>query len=246
VFIPVKRSQVAGLAVGWLAVALSMAAIGAAAVARVGVDSTGSQVQITVSRSTSQGKSVATLAPSSQSSVAISVPTQADLDTASLAQYAKPVTPARTSSTPASAKTSSAAPQPTPTSSATLPPLAAVPEIGVLAPDDAATTRATSTPSATKPGKGTTKHPSGGKTATGSGSATVVAVSFSAWRHAEGAIRAGCNGPSLAFVESKAGDGYEASQRASWFRTAITFDGPTTVSVGVSCSDGKPSFSILR
>src|SRR5487761_2774286 len=55
VFIPVKGSQVAGLAGGWLAIALSMAAIGSVAVGRVGVSSSEAQVQITVTKSVRAG-----------------------------------------------------------------------------------------------------------------------------------------------------------------------------------------------
>jgi hypothetical protein len=241
----VKRSQVAGLAAGWLAIALSMAAIGAAAVSRVGVDVTESQVQITVARPTRDVQAAWTPAPAADT-FNISPAARPNVPTVSFAQYTKAVTPARTTVAPVAAKSVVATPA-APSSTVTAAPVVAVPNSAVVDTEDGSTTTppVPSTTPTTKPGKDSTKHHSSGNTASGSGSTAVVATSLSVWKEAEGAIRAGCMGTELTFVEAKPSQGYEASQRTSWVRTAVTFKGPTKVSVGVSCSGGEPSFSIL-
>jgi hypothetical protein len=232
--------------VGWLAIALSMAAIGAAAVARVGVDVTESQVQITVSRPTRDVQATSTPAPAANT-FGTSLAAPPNVPTVSFAQYAKAVTPARTTAAPVAAKRVVATPA-APSSTVTVAPVVEVPDSAVVDPEGGSTTTppVPSTTPTTKPGKDSTKHHQSGNTATVSGSGAVVAMSISAWREAEGAIRAGCQGTELTFVEAKPSDGYDAIQRTSWLRTAVAFTGPTKVSVGVSCSGGEPSFSILH
>ena len=244
-FIPVKGPQVAALTVGWLAVALSMAAIGSASVAHVGVGTAESQPRVTVARTVSLGTSATTPVAAPDIVAALSAPTQPAVVTVAVAQDAKPVTHVRTTSAPTAAQTSSALPQVAPTTSPVTVSVGTVPTVGVTTPSGT-TTLTPSTPASTKPGKGSTvKHSSGGKATTTSASATVQAASFSAWRQTAGAIWAGCQGPTLTYVDPKPSDGYGATQRASWIHTSITFEGPTRVSVRVGCSDGKPSFSVL-
>ena len=84
------------------------------------------------------------------------------------------------------------------------------------------------------------------KTTTATENPPVVAVTFAAWSHPQGAIRAGCKGTQLAIVEPKPSDGYTTSRRLAWIRSSITFDGPEKLSVFVSCADGLPSFSTGR
>jgi hypothetical protein len=67
---------------------------------------------------------------------------------------------------------------------------------------------------------------------------------LSTWEGPEGAISAGCQGPALAFADPTPSDGYDVSTRTTSFGASITFDGPTTLSVWVNCSDGDPSFAI--
>lgn len=246
-----KHSQVAGLAVGWLAVALSMAAIGTAAVNRVGMGSAGAQVQVTVTKSVTVGISAVASAPSASPSSEPPAPSgvkgESGTRTVSLTQYARSAPTRTTAPTPASAnvQVSITVPQPTPASSgATVPPVVAVPQSEVLLPEDGTPT---TTPTKAKLTKVTTPNkPTGSKTTTATENPSVVALTFAAWRHPQGAIWAGCTGTKLAFFEPKASDGYTATQRLAWIRSSITFDGPEKLSVFVSCADGLPSFSTVR
>ena len=172
VLIPVKHSQVAGLAVGWLAVALSMAAIGTAAVDRVGMRNAAAQVQVTVTKSVTVGISAVASAPSASPSSEPPVPSAVNGDsgtrTVSLTQYARSVTTRTTAPTSASAnvQVSITVPLPTPPSSgATVPPVVAVPQSEVLLPQDGTPT-ATPTTKANPSTVTTPKKPTGSKTAT--------------------------------------------------------------------------------
>jgi hypothetical protein len=199
VLIPVKHSQVAGLAVGWLAVALSMAAIGTAAVDRVGMRNAAAQVQVTVAKSATVGISAVASAPSASPSSEPSAPSvsasEPGMRTAALAQYVKPAA-APTTSASASARVQVlvTAPQPTPAStSATVTSVVEVPQSEVLVPEDISTT---TTPTTATPTKVTaTKKPASSKATTTdqiTASGSPEAVSFSAWHHPQGAIWAGC------------------------------------------------------
>jgi hypothetical protein len=244
--IPVRASQVAGIAVGWLAVALSMAAIGSAAVARVGGDVAAPQAQITVMRSIDTGNSDASPAPGIDTSMAVAALTQPGFRTVSVATSANPVTQVRTNVAAARTKTSSATPQQPLASTATTAPVVAVPDVVVVGSEPTPTaTPVASTPSKTKPGKNhSTKNPPGSQATSASGGPVVAAASVATWHRAEGAIRAVCQGTALASVQLKPSGGYESTERTSQVRSAITFDGPSTVSVRVTCADGTPSFEI--
>jgi hypothetical protein len=252
VLIPVRGSQVAGIAVGWLAVALSMAAIGSASVARVGGDVAEPQTQITVWRSITTGNSGASLAPAVDTSRAMAALTQPGFSTVSVVQSAKPLTSARTPAAPVSSQASSATPQPTPTRSVTaVPVVTAAPLVAV--PNDLAvgseptTTPVASTPTKSKPGKDhSTKYASDSQTTGTPGSAVVAAASVATWQQAVGAISAVCQGTGLASVQLSPSEGYEATEHTSPVRDEITFDGPSTLSVRVTCSEGTPSFEILH
>ncbi len=254
-----RGSQVFGLAVGWLAVALSMAAIGTASLARVGLSTSGPQAQITVSRSTSAGQSDSVLAPASGDWITISARTQADVGTVSLVELTTPVTPARTTVAAAGSMASSAEPQPSPPSDTPTAPVVKAPVVKaplveapvVVIPDNDALDTADGVqpmkPATTKLSQDLTpNHPSDGTATKASDSLLVATESFSTVRLSEGAIRAGCNETALTFVEPKPSDDYQSTQRTSGSRTSVTFDGPTELTVWVSCSDGKPSFSILH
>jgi len=168
----VKHSQVAGLAVGWLAVALSMAAIGTAAVDRVGMRNAAAQVQVTVTKSVTVGISTVASAPSALPSSEPPAPSavkgESGTRPVSLTQYARSVTTRTTAPTSASAnvQVSITVPLPTPPSSgATVPPVVAVPQSEVLLPQDGTPT-ATPTTKANPSTVTTPKKPTGSKTAT--------------------------------------------------------------------------------
>jgi hypothetical protein len=243
----VKHSQVAGLAAGWLAVALSMAAIGTAAVNRVGMGTAKAQVQVTVARSVTVGISGAVLAPaqapSSEAATPSAVKGESGTHTVSLTQYA--LSAARTTSASANIPVPITVPLSTPaSSSAAVPPVVAVPGSEALLPQDGTPT---TTPTKAKPTKVTTpKKSTVINAATATADPSVVAVTFAAWSGPQGAIRAGCKGTQLAIVEPKPSDGYTASQRLALIRSSITFDGPEKLSVLVSCEDGLPRFSTMR
>ena len=201
-----KGSQVAGLVVGWLAVALSMAAIGTAAIDRVGVYNSRVQVQITVTRRVTVGipsAPPATQTPQAQApapSVSASEPT---MGTAALAEYVKPVV-ARTTSAPAGVQVTVTAPHPTAESSATVTPVVEVPHSEVLVQEDIS---ATTTPTPATPTKvKATKKPDSSKTATTeqiTASGSLEGDSFSAWRHPHGANSAGCNDGRASFSTAR-------------------------------------------
>ena len=246
-----KHSQVAGLAAGWLAVALSMAAIGTAAVNRVGMGTAKAQVQVTVARSVTVGISGAVLAPaqapSSEAATPSAVKGESGTHTVSLTQYA--LSAARTTSASANVQVPITVPRSTPaSSSAAVPPIVAVPGSEALLPQDGTpTTTLTTTPTKAKPTKVTTpKKSTVINAATATADPSVVAVTFAAWSGPQGAIRAGCKGTQLAIVEPKPSDGYTVSQRLALVRSSITFDGPEKLSVVVSCEDGLPRFSTMR
>ena len=238
-----KGSQVAGLTAGWLAVALSMAAIGTASVGRVGVDTAGPRAQVTVTKTVLVGDSASTSVAATDIAVVTSASTQPVAATVTAAQYVKPITPARTAA--AAAKTSSALQTP-PRSASPGPPTLGVPIVsapvvgstivGVERPGDE-DTASTWLP---VPTKGGTKLASG----TASTSPATVGVSTSTWRGAQGAIWAGCKASALTSLDPKPSKGYSVSARSTWLGTTITFVGPTTLSVLVRCSDGKSSFTI--
>ena len=222
--IPVKHSQVAGLAVGWLAVALSMAAIGTAAVGRVGMGTVGAPVQVTVTKSVTVGIYGAGLAPAEAPSSVPPAPgvvtSESGTRTVSITEYTRSAA-TRTPSASTDVQVPTTVPQP-------------------IAPPTATPTRA-------RPTKVTTaKEQTGNKTATATVNRSVEAVTFAAWSQPQGAIRAGCKGTQLTLVEPKASDGYTASPRLAWIRSVITFDGAEKLSVFVSCENGLPSFSTVR
>jgi hypothetical protein len=68
-------------------------------------------------------------------------------------------------------------------------------------------------------------------------------MAMSTWESPEGAISAGCQGTALAFADPTPSDGYGVDTQTTWFGASITFDGPTTLTVWVDCSDGHPSFA---
>jgi len=223
-----------------------MAAIGSASVARLGGDVAEPRAQITVARSINTGNSDASPAPGPDTSMVIAALTQPGFRTVSVAQPAKPVTSARSTAAPVRSKASSATPQPT--LAVTVAPVVTVPDVIVVGSEPSpSTTPVTPTPTKTKPGKDhSTKHPSAGQTTGTSGNPVVAAASVATWRQAQGVIRAACEGTTLASVQLKPGEGYEATDRTSPVRGAITFDGPRKLSVRVSCTEGTPSFEILH
>ena len=82
-----------------------------------------------------------------------------------------------------------------------MPPVVAVPQSEVLLPEDGTPT---TTPTKAKLTKVTTPNkPTGSKTTTATENPSVVALTFAAWRHPQGAIWAGCTGTKLAFFEPK-------------------------------------------
>jgi len=184
VLIPVKHSQVAGLAVGWLAVALSMAAIGTAAVDRVGMRNAAAQVQVTVAKPATVGISAVASAPSASPSSEPPAPSAVEGDsgtrTVSLTEDARSVTTRTTTS--ANVQASITVPQSAPArSGATVPPVVAVPPSEVLLAEDRTPT---TTPTKTKSTEVTTpKKLTGSKTVTASATAnpSVVAVTFASW-----------------------------------------------------------------
>jgi hypothetical protein len=164
VLIPVKHSQVAGLAVGWLAVALSMAAIGTAAVDRVGMGNAAAQVQATVTKSATVGISAVASAPSASPSSEPPAPSAVKGDsgtrTVSLTQSARSVTTRTTAPTSASENV----------------------QVSITVPQPKITP--TATPTKAKPTKVTTpKAQTGSKTVTASATAnpSVVAVTCASW-----------------------------------------------------------------
>lgn len=250
--IPVKHSQVAGLAAGWLTVALSMAAIGTAAVGRVGMGTAEALVQVTVTKSVPVGIYGAGLAsagaPSSEPPAPGVVTSESGTRTVSITEYARSAA-TRTSSASTDVQVSTTVPQPTPASGGVaVPPVVEVPQSEELLPEDGTpTTTPTATPTRAKPTKVTTpKKPTGSKTATATVNPSVEAVTFAAWSQPQGTVRAGCKGTQLTLVEPKASDGYTASPRLAWIRSLITFDGAEKLSVFVTCEDGLPSFSTVR
>lgn len=238
-----KGPQVAGLTLGWLAVALSMAALGTASLAHVGVGTGESQPQVTVTRTISVEKSAPSTVAAPDIAAALSAPAHDNGQPASVVEYVTPFTPSRTTSATPAGTTSSADPQVAPTGSpAPVAPVLDAPGIGALPPGG---TAAATSPSASEPTDDGATAPSGTKTTTAP-SPTVVAVTLGTWHHKQGTIWAGCRGSSLVSVDATANDGYQATTRTSLALTAVTFVGPTTVSVRVGCTDGTPSFSILR
>jgi heme-binding NEAT domain protein len=208
----VKHSQVAGLAAGWLTVALSMAAIGTAAVGRVGMGTAEALVQVTVTKSVTVGIYGPGLAPAEAPGV---VTSEYGTRTVSITEFARSAATRPPSastnvqvSTNVQASTnvqvSTTVPQPTPASGGVaMPPVVEVPASEKLRPENGTpTTSPTATPTRAKPTKVTTpKKSDGSKTATATVHHSVKAVTFAAWSQPQGAVRAGYKGTQLALVE---------------------------------------------
>ncbi len=214
-----------------------MAALATAAISRVGTETSGAQVQVTVTM-TVPAKAAPTNAPSSAlqipgaattpSDVAVT-PSSSDASSATRVQAALSVRTVTVRTTqPAALATA-----PTAVSTA---PVATVP---VSQP--ANTTTPTKTPTATKPTTAT-------KTPTPSASTSTRPPITSSnaqhtWWHHQGGIHAACHGDNLAYAEPWAEKGYKVVKQAGWFRTAIIFKGSTPVTVLVGCHGGHPSFT---
>ncbi len=175
----VRHSQVAGLAVGWLTVALSMAAIGSAAVSRVGMGTAEALVQVTVTKSVTVGIYGAALAPAESSSSEPPAPGvvkgESGTRTVSITQYARSAA-TRAPSASTNVQVSTTVPQPTPASgSVAVPPVVEVPQSEELLPENATPTTtptATATPTKARPTKVTaSKKATGSKTATANATA---------------------------------------------------------------------------
>jgi hypothetical protein len=65
------------------------------------------------------------------------------------------------------------------------------------------------------------------------------------WKQRQGRIRAGCHDDKLAYAEAWAASGYRVTKSSSWIRTAIHFDGSSSVTVLVGCHHGHATFSTL-
>lgn len=156
VFLPVKGSYVAALVVGWLAVALASAAIGARSVAGVGFGASRPQWQITVARSVDTSTSVSTSDAAADIVAGGVAPARAEGRTISVPPYVRPAATGRVASAalPPPASSSPSSTSSVPTASAT--PSASsgsypTPNLAITSPPTA------------EPGKGATKHPPVGK-----------------------------------------------------------------------------------
>ena len=198
-----KHSQVAGLAAGWLTVALSMAAIGTAAVGRVGMGTAGAVAQVTVVKSVTVGIYGAALAPAEAPSSEPPAPGVAQGEsgtrTVSITEYARSAA-TRAPSASTNVQVSTTVPRPTPASgSVAVPPVVEVPQSEALLPENATPT---TTPTKAKPTNDTTpKKPTGSKTANATVNASAADVTFAARSHPQDAVRAGCKGTQLALIE---------------------------------------------
>lgn len=222
-----KGPHAAALAAGWLAVALSMAALATAAISRVGTQSSGAQAQVTITMTATVRATSAPTAPSSAAQIpsAAAKTAGSTIDTTQTTQLGRSSTVSRTTfAPPAVIATARAA--------STSRPAVAVPDIGVLLPSTQ-----TPTPAATTK-KPTTSSATSKDTVEASGTA-----SESWWKQRHGRIYADCRGDRLAYAEAWAASGYRVTKSSTWIRTAFLFDGSSPVTVLVGCHDGHATFS---
>ena len=159
VFIPVKGSHVAALAMGWLGLALASAALGAASVARVGLGVGQPQSQITVSRPASPLRALPPNGSVDDFEAPAVAPARAEGRTVSVAPFQRP-SPRSTSPAAVPTGAPSAA-----TRSGDLPVIVLPPSSGAgSGPTLGVAPTATPAPSSTSPGKGSSKKWSGGRT----------------------------------------------------------------------------------
>jgi hypothetical protein len=166
VFVAVKGSHVAVLVLGWLAVALSSAAIGSSSVARVGLGSAKPQWQITVARTVDTNTSGRISGDGADDILEpLVAPARSEGLTVSVAPYVRPLLAVpRTSSTTSASAAATAAPSPAD------PPSTSLPQPDATAPADNGndvvpsleTPKPSSRPSI-PPGKSGTRRPSNGK-----------------------------------------------------------------------------------
>jgi len=243
VSIPVKGSQVAGLVAGWLAVAMSMAAIGSASVARVGLGASEPQTQITVASSIGTGESQPVGSVVGALSLAGPALPQTPLATVSKAQSVAVASAVRKAATPVAAGTPSVTPQPPVVSSTpVLPPATIAPTDASAKPAKDPTGRPHKSPW-TKPTKETTG--SGTKAITSESLVVTAASLTSIWRTAESTVTAQCTGRSLEALRSTLSSGHTAGMQQVRARTA-TLSGPTRVSVQAAQSAGTPSPTVAH
>ncbi|MGV8849785.1 MAG: hypothetical protein ACOH16_09570 [Propionibacteriaceae bacterium] len=227
-----KGPHAAALAAGWLAVALSMAALATAAISRVGTQSSGAQAQVTITMTATVRATSARTATSSSAQIPSAAGTAAE-PTIDITQAGLSSTVRRTTvAPPAVIATAPAAP--------TIRPIVTVPSISVLLPSTPTPTPTATTqkPTATRPPKTPTSSATSKDTVEASGTA-----SESWWKQRQGRICADCRSDELAHAEAWAASGYRVTKSSTWIRTAIFFDGASPVTVLVGCHDGHATFS---
>ena len=223
-----KGPHAAALAAGWLAVALSMAALATAAISRVGTQSSGAQAQVTITMTATVRTTSAPAAPSSPAQIPRAAATTAasTIDPPPTTQVGRSSTVSRTIVPPVAIAPAPAA--------STSRPVVAVPDIGMLLPS-------TKTPTPTATTKKPTKTPTPSATTKNTVEASGSLDSW--WKHHQGRIHAGCRGDKLVYAEAWAASGYRVTKSTTWIRTAIRFDGSSPVTVLVGCHHGHASFS---
>ncbi len=207
---------------GWLAVALSMAAIGTASLARVGMGTAPSLPQITVRASADAGSAASAAAAVSDDSVTIPAPIQPVQNAVPLSQYQDAFVAART--IPPLAARPSRTSQPVPTSGDSTVP--ALPNEAVLpsekptitAPAAVTTPRASTTPPAsttsavrTTPDRRDATHTADPPDAAAA-SPTQLAVSISTWHPQVEVAPSGCTASEPLAVDPDPSTGGDAQR----------------------------------
>ncbi len=218
-----KGPRAAALIAGWLAVALSMAALATAAISRVGTTNGGAQVQVTVTRTATVPATAPS--PSLVTPQAVPVTTSTPDESASETSTA-PVQTVATSSRPAVAELAVVVAPSAPAMSVS----------AVVAPP------APSTPT-TSPSSNVTSSKPVPLPATSTPTAKSDTVSWLTWRRSQGGVRAGCHGSVVLVADQWAAKGYVVTRHSNWIRTVVVFDGPSPLKVLVDCHDRKPNFS---
>lgn len=211
-----KRAEAAAIAAGWLTVALSMAAIGSAAVSHVGAGTASVQVQLTV-------------------------PAAAPATTQRAVQIAPepPAAPTIDASEAAALTTSVAVPSATvtaPTAAATAKGIAAVPPTAPI-PTGLVSSAVPTGDNAVLTIADPVAKPSATSTATSS------TFDSSRWEGPQGTVWARCDGRQILYVGARPADHYEVTKDYSWSHVSVIFDGPDPVTVTVKCYSSVPHFT---
>ena len=227
-----KGPHAAALAAGWLAVALSMAALATAAISRVGTETSGAQAQVTITMTATVRATPGPTAPSSLTQLpgAPEMTAQSTTEVTAGMEAATQVQATRVRRSSTVSRMTVTQPFAAPAAS-TSAPVVLVPTIDVPSTP-------TATPTATKSTK--TPTPSATTKNTTEADGTITALT---WAHRQGGIHAGCLGERLAYAEPWATTGYRVEKSYTWIRTAIFFNGSAPLTVLVGCQGGHPTFS---